>query len=419
MDVARAQKIVVTDEWMARAVIFVAAATPLYLVRFTVFGLPTTVLEILIIALCVATVMHAMVFSHVRQQYAAQLRAVPREILIGSVIFFLASVIAVFVAPDARAAFGIWRAYVLEAMAFGLVAFLHLDGARQWRALAAAVSVAAAVVATVAIVQEFTGWGIPNPFWRAEATRRVTSFFGYPNAVGLYLELVVPFLVTAAVVARSRVQRVWYVGVIMASVLAIVWAGSSGTIAALTIVVGIGLFVWKKTRLATGVIALVAVLAVAVTPLRRPFADEFLLQGISGNLRINMWKETVEMLRDRPFFGAGVAGYQVTVKPYHRLQWAEIYLYPHNLALTLWSEFGLLGLLAFVWVCATLLWRAVRGLRGAVTTDDRVVAVIVCATLIIIAIHGLVDTPYFKNDFSALFWLIVALGVQVRYTRNS
>jgi len=31
--------------------------------------------------------------------------------------------------------------------------------------------------------------------------------------------------------------------------------------------------------------------------------------------------------------------------------------------------------------------------------------------MIVLLVHGLVDTPYFKNDLSVLFWLIIGLGI--------
>lgn len=405
---------------MQRAIIFAAAATPLYLVRFKIFGLPTTVFELLIIALAIATVVNAVRSEVVRVHYMERLRQIPRSLVIVSVLFILAGCISVVVAPNMRAAFGIWRAYIAEAVMFGLIAWLHLDSFKQFRALAAALSVTAAAVAVVSIVQKFTGWGIPNPFWRAEETRRVTSFFGYPNAVGLYLELVIPFLIGIMIITKSWIARAWYGGVVIASCLAIIFAESSGTVAALIGTVGLFLLGWKRTRWIAIALATIGILVIALSPLRKPFADEFLLQGFSGRLRTQMWKETVVMLEPRWFEGAGLAGYQERVKPYHVFKWAEIYLYPHNLVLTLWSELGVLGLVSFIVVFILIMWWMLKEIfHPHVSREHRVWAGVILATLSIIAIHGLVDTPYFKNDFSVLFWLIIAMGLQIRYTRIS
>lgn len=404
--------------WMQRALILVAALTPTYLLRFKIGGIPTTVFEILIIAMCVATIVRAIVYADVRGEYAQKIRAIPATLIFGAAAFFIAGCISVVVAPNVHAAFGIWRAYIVESMAFGLVAWLYLKTFKEFRVLAIAFSITAAVVAIYAIVQKFTGWGIPNPFWRAEATRRVTSFFGYPNAVGLYLELVIPFFVASIILVRERISRAWFAFVILISCLAILFAESSGTLAALAGTAGLFLLVWKRTRLWVLGIGLVCVLALIFSPLRKPFADEFLLQGFSGRLRTQMWKETVVMLKPRWVQGAGLAGYQERVKPFHVFQWAEIYLYPHNLVLTLWSELGVLGLAAFAWiVCLVLVWMARAVQHGSL--ESRVWSGAIIAVLMIIVIHGLVDIPYFKNDFSSLFWLLIAMAAQIRYTFHS
>lgn len=403
--------------WMQRAVIAVAALSPTYLIRFKIFGLPSTVFEICIFGLSVATVIFAF-DKKVRADYFEKIASIPRSLKIGSVIFFIAGCVSVFVAPNVYAAAGIWRAYIVEAMIFGLIAWLHFKSFVEFRALAFAFSVSAAIAGIYAIIQKVTGWGIPNPFWRAEETRRVTSFFGYPNGVALFVELLVPFLIAGFFLAKKTALRIWYISVLIISFLTIAFAESSGAFAALVITAGLFLFLWKKSRWWVVFFGIISIAAILISPLRRPFTDEFLLQGFSGRLRTQMWKETVEMLEPRWIQGAGIAGYQERVAPYHKFTWAEIYLYPHNLALTLWSEIGLLGLVSFGYILGLIcvwMFRVVR----ATSFEARVWACTLLGVISIIFIHGLVDVPYFRNDLAAIFWLCVALALQIRYTSIS
>ena len=63
-----------------------------------------------------------------------------------------------------------------------------------------------------AIYQKFTGTFIPNPFWAAEATRRVTSFYPYPNALALYLAPIVTMLIGWVVLEFKKVKtNFWYI----------------------------------------------------------------------------------------------------------------------------------------------------------------------------------------------------------------
>lgn len=401
--------------WMQRAIILVAALTPTYLVRFKIGGVPTTMFELCIVGLCIAAVLRAVFVPAVRREYGDKIKKIPRDVVIASGLFFLAGCISVIVAPSAHAALGIWRAYIVEAMAFGLVAWLHVNSVKDFRYIAAAFSITAAVVALIAIVQKFTGWGISTASWRAAETRRVVSVFGYPNAVALYLELVMPFFVGMIMIVRAWRVRMWYLFVLVISCAAIIFAQSSGAAAALVGTAWIFFVAYRRTRVWAIVVAIICAVALLVSPYKQKFADEFLLQGYSGQIRTHMWHETIKMLEPRWFVGAGLAGYQTRVAPYHELKHVEIYLYPHNLVLTLWSELGLLGLGAFGWIFGMLVIWMVRALRQGLF-EVRVWAGAVIATLLIISIHGLVDIPYFKNDFSALFWLLVAMALQIRYT---
>jgi O-antigen ligase len=134
----------------------------------------------------------------------------------------------------------------------------------------------------------------------------------------------------------------------------------------------------------------------AIPSLRRVAEDQLLFKKWSGQVRLVMWKETQTMLADHPVFGAGLGNYPTAIVPYHNATWMEIFQYPHNILLNLWSETGLLGVVAFGWILWTW-WR-----QGRVTTLPVMTALLV---------HGLVDVPYFKNDLAVTFWILIILTI--------
>jgi O-antigen ligase len=106
------------------------------------------------------------------------------------------------------------------------------------------------------------------------------------------------------------------------------------------------------------------------------------------------------MLKEHMFFGAGLGAYPEIFRPYHLATSIEIFQYPHNIFLNFWSETGLLGVGAFIWICITwirLAWK---------NPYHRLYLLPLCAILI----HGLVDVPYFKNDLAFLFWIFALLA---------
>lgn len=82
---------------------------------------------------------------------------------------------------------------------------------------------------------------------------------------------------------------------------------------------------------------------------------------------------------------------------------------PHNLYLAFWLQTGLFGFAAFLGLVAVFFRRTSMGVR----TEDpfrRVLAhSLVCAMIAVLA-HGLVDTPYWKNDLGFLWWSLFALA---------
>lgn len=160
-----------------------AAALPLYLVRFRIGPFPTTALEVFIVCIIGIFAAHS-----IRMRQFPQ---IPPRLRIPIILFALSATASVFISPNTSAALGLWRAYFLEPLLIFLVAISAIRTSRDRSLVIGGLAVGALAVSAYAIAQKFTGFGIP-PAWFDPAARRVTSFFGYPNSVGLYLGPLIP-----------------------------------------------------------------------------------------------------------------------------------------------------------------------------------------------------------------------------------
>lgn len=384
-------------------VLILAATLPSYLIRFSVFGLPTTVLEgMLLILLAV----------WLRQLWRKQIKydgiyflGKDRQLwLLGAGLLLLAATISVMISPHSRAAWGIWKAYFIEPAILFLIILTTLKSKDQIIKICWALILGCAPIVIFALIQKLTGWFIPNPYWRAEDTRRVTGLFDYPNALALYvaplLPLLWPLIKNVWNKKRGRIYTALLILLGVGMILSLVFARSTGALLAVSaIAVLVGL--WHKQSRYLTIIILIFGFLLLPAPLKQTLDQEVLFQGVSGKIRISMWAETIEMLMTKPLLGAGLAGYQDAVRPYHILQWVEVYLYPHNIILNFWTETGLLGLLGFIILVFSFF------ILPAKTPMAKALA----ASMLIILIHGLVDVPYFKNDLSAFFWLLIGLRI--------
>lgn len=400
--------------WRSReqALIIVVATLPLYLVRFSLGPLPSTVLEGMIGILCVTWFILDKRFSLTLVTLWRRYRFLSLSLS----LFLIAATISVFVSNDTRAALGIWRAYFIEPAGVFLVAVDVIRSKKQFVRIFCASLVSGASIATIAVYQRFTGWHIPPP-WLLEM--RVTSIYSYPNAVGLYLAPLIPLGIVRFFDTLKQAKKIKVAILIFfasaLSLVAIYYAKTEGALVALAVALPVMGFLWSaKTRIVAGVVCvLVAGLVFSSPALESSVQEKLFLRDWSGQVRQKTWKETKAMLTDHTIFGAGLAGYSGAMVPYHKAKHLEIFLYPHTVALNFWSEVGLLGLFAFMVVVGaffSLLFESVRA-GGKNAAFVRLYSLGACGAMLTILIHGLVDVPYFKNDLAVFFWLLIFYAV--------
>lgn len=379
-----------------RLSLFLLVALPMsYLIRFSVGGIPLTVLEGMILIVFILWAW--------RKLRAGQRVEIDQALWPWLGLFLLAATLAIFVSAETRAALGVFKAYIVEPILLFLVMgdVLKRKDIPKFIFMA---SLGAILVALFGWGQRFFNLPIPAP-WDREL--RITSVFPYPNAVGLYLAPLIPWWVWKLKTElepqnRKKVFASFYwLATIILSLVAIYFAKTEAALVALAAVGLVYGLIYRKTRLWTLGAGLVGAMTLVLSAaFRATILEKLLLRDWSGMVRLKNFEETFAMLKASPIFGAGLAGYQEAILPYHTNTWMEIFLYPHNLWLALWSELGLLGVIAFfgivVWFFRKL-WLE----RGAWPAA-------LMASMSIILIHGLVDVPYFKNDLAVMFWMMLA-----------
>lgn len=407
----------------AISVVILAAILPSYGIRFSIFSIPITLLE-----LSIWVVFIGWFIKQYREHGLPRLNL--REALSQSnpfhhylwpiILFVLTATIAVIMSPNIEAALGIWKAYFVEPLMVFVLMVVILRGQKErwWILISLGVTVAA--LSIVAWYQHFTGNLLPAP-WLTTRPLRVTSLYSYPNALGLFIGPILAMyitwlmndLITPKLTAYGlRLTAISFkVLVIILGLGAIIFSVTKGAWVGVAAGVFVGaLFVFKNVWQRVIAASLIVVALLFILPAtRESFISYITLNSPSGKVRQSVWRETAAFLYDHPISGAGLAGYQTALEPYH--EWwnknlspykLEIFLYPHNVFLNFWAELGMAGLIAFLWllgVFALLVWRA----------RNNQFAIIALAGMVALLTHGLVDAPYFKNDLAVLFWIIMAL----------
>jgi putative inorganic carbon (HCO3(-)) transporter len=375
----------VTSKYARWALVLAAAAAPAYAVRWRMGPLPTTLLESLILL----TLALYLVAQRRAREPVLLRTPYDRPIL----LLLVAGALAVGVAPDHWAALGLYRAYFLEPIAVYYVAVALLRAPEHRRWLLAALGIAGTVV-SVANLALF----VAHPQSVRIAVAEVpVAIYNSPNFVAMFLE---PLLALAAAFVlfgiRASDRRLAGSFLVLAGSAVLLTFSRGGYLALAVLAIAVVLSLRRRVPIvvAGGAVILFLLWRFPEVPGRVGHLLNAKDPTSSSVVhRLTLWRATLRILREHPLFGTGI-----------------VPTYPHNLWLALWSELGLLGLLAFMLLFVGLVWRSGRGVAVA-SAAERPLLWGIFVGLLMIGAHGLVDTPYWKNDLSLEFWLLAGLLV--------
>ena len=437
-------------DWAFLVIIFIL---PAYLIRFNLFHIPFTFLEIifLIYAYFWFFENYQKIFKNIKDKIQAlkekkrtSFSSYPFSLPI--ILFISSSFIALAVANFSNSALGIYKAYFIEAVFLFIFSFNFLikNGKEK---IIFILSLSSFFLSSIALWQKLNGL-----FWSGGGDR-VSSIFPYPNALGLFLGPIIVLLYfyimhqfknkKIKIKSLDSLKIVFLVFSFFLSILAIYFAKSDGALIAVSSSLFFGsFFINKKFAFTFSLIGLITLVFIfSQNNLKTYILEKIQLKDFSGEVRKAQWKETYEMMTSSPrlfIFGTGLSNYQKEIKPFHQEgiffnkdhdpdfrrkivifndkykaeHWrpVEIYMYPHNILLNFWTELGLFGVFAFLYLIIQFFY---FGVKLFLKNKNNIFVLGLIFLMIEIIIHGLVDVPYFKNDLSFLFWIFIALmGVE-------
>jgi putative inorganic carbon (HCO3(-)) transporter len=372
---------------------------PSYVWRFTIFGVPTNALEILVGLTWVAFA----VWLSVHHQWGAfrkSLREQPVPLVWLMAAFFVAGIISVVVSPARDRALGLFAVFFVEPMVTYFMAAYVLHGREAKVHFVKVVLWTLAVFSVYGIFQYFTRIGLPVAWWgNANEPKRALSVFAYPNAFGLYLGSLMAFVMPAVFEMKSKKYYALY-AVAAVGLLLTLSRGAWLAVVAAAVVYGV-IAATKKVRQWLLVIAAIAIVLIAAVPNLRyrvilPFMGEK-----STVSRYSLWDTGEKMIASSPIVGKGLFGFATDFSAYNTDPNLQPIDFPHNIFLNFWIETGLLGLLSFVGISLYLGWDAFKNRRDVFQLG-------LLLFLVAIYVHGIVDVPYLKNDLALIFWITCA-----------
>lgn len=382
---------------------------PLYIIRFHLF-IPTTFLEVLLLVTLFVSVLifikDGAHFSKLRTKF---------DILI---ILFLASIIfATFKSYDMAGGLGILKAYFVEPILF-FYSLIFTSRKKGYSFIIVSLLITGLWLSLLGVLQKVTGSFSLAPYELLQG--RVPALYNSANSLALFLGPIALLTISLFITVKNRTQKLLFLLLFLLFTIIIVLTRSRGGM--ISEVGALSIFAYCLFTVRYKILRKIwYVIPIICTGIILLFLYSFYQNynflpindgkpytaGDTLQIRYFIWAGTVTMLQQHPIFGAGLNGFKTLYSNQYRLpQFQEQFQYPHNLLLTFWTETGILGLFAFLVLFVSGVSLIIRKLMQS---KYIFIGAGLLGMLSYIFIHGIIDVPYFKNDLSVEFWVIMAL----------
>jgi len=278
---------------------------------------------------------------------------------------------------------------------------------------------------------------------------RLVATFEYHSRIAKYISLLLPIAVCLFFWYKDKLSRLSLsLFVILCSFSLVLTMNRTSWVAIFIAMIFIGFATQKKLLMAVfiGVCGLLIFIlptkfithATTITQVNKFFTSKKILGE-----RLLCWKASIAIIKEHPVLGIGPGKknfrdvyqqYRKKIKATEKQsknekdpeQRQEIKTqkknstrkvaslsHAHNIFLHVWVETGIVGLLSFLWLFATIFYAAIKSWRFSSGGYEKMLLLGITASLIAIFSHGLTDSFWKKPDALFLWYIISILFVVI------
>lgn len=399
-------------EWGIYLVIFFL---PLYLVRLTIFNIPTNIIELMIGVLFIIWLIIKTANSKQRtknKEFKKLFVVLPRRqaghysLFIAIILILIGVSLSTAISWDLRMSAGIWKSWFVVPLLFFVILITTIKKPKQIEKIFWAFILSGFIVSVISLVYLIQG--------NLDGMSRLQGFYNSPNYLAMYLAPALVLSLGLLFKEKKRILKILYLVSCFLFLVTLFFTKSLGAWLGVIVAVcfGFGLYLWNlpagrqgqdKKKLIWAIIVLGLIIIFVLTYLKLNSDDG----RKSFNARLIIWQEALKVFKNYPITGIGPGTFQDYFPSYPIWGVPQ----PHNLYLAFLIQTGIIGFIGFIWLLIQFFRKGFRvyGLKFTV---------LLMMVMICILIHGLVDTTYWKNDLSIVFWTIVGLMVVLRKNLN-
>ena len=148
--------------------------------------------------------------------------------------------------------------------------------------------------------------------------------------------------------------------------------------------------------------------------MKKNFGSKELNRANTVAWRVGVWKESIEMIKNKPFLGYGINTFANEFQKFRKIPSANP-TYAHNCYIQIAAETGLLGLICFLWIIISMFKKIIHSVsvRLMGSNDLRVVRVGIAAGIFGLLFHSFFDTDLYSLQLSMFLWSMIALEMAI------
>ena len=388
-----------------------AGLLPLYVVRFSIAGIPTNLFEVMVWSVLLITLSN----PRFRKYLLGAMLGISFVHRVWVILFVVAALLATFYSPVLRSSLGILKSWIVTPIMFSFL--LYLVGIKRGRKEILYSFVCSGLVVALIGLSQIRNF------------ERIAALYDVPNSLALFLAPIAVLSIWLWIRGRDRFYGIGAIFLLTA----IIATQSFGAMAAIIgCLIGGLIFSWRTVpsvsakKLILGLLLMVwcagAVFFVSgrLHYILLPLSDRSF--GNSVTVRLQLWDIGIRLIQKNPLLGVGLGQFEQAYQAElhglfskqraglwngsYVLQHEFVFRDPHNWILSFYLNMGLLGLVSFVALNSFVIGAWSQAIKHADIYQQASILASVCMLL-----FGLVDTIYWKNDLSALWWAFFTLSL--------
>ena len=373
---------------------------PLYLVCINIFGLPTNILELLAISAII------IFFAEKWSCLTKKIYTLPKTAFVAISLILIGALLSTLSGDSYASGFGILKSWFVVPILLSFAFYAYLDSEKSVEKIFVSIYFSSVFVGAVGIIYKIAGI--------VTYDNRLSAFYLSPNYLSMYLApgifFGLYFLIKSFQNRTINTTSVFHIISLIIIFIPFYFTYSYGAWLAVFLSLFVtAVFTTNKKRLLFLGLFLMFIGTIFIFQTNTHKFSDLFSERSSLSSRVMIWKASALMLKQHVFLGVGPGNFQLTYlslqkyfPPY--LEWAVPQ--PHNIFLAFWLQTGILGLSGFLLLMLFVIKKLLRIMKNK---KDALLAAPLLCFFIYTLLHGLIDTPFWKNDLSFLFWICVFL----------